>query len=86
MTYYLQCSHNFKHVNVRSSNYNFRYQNTLGVPKVRTTNYGKKSFHFEASKIWNSLSNDLRCTSDFNEFKRLIETWSNDKCACSMCI
>ena len=31
-------------VNYKSSNHNFRYQNTAAVPTVRTTRYGKTPF------------------------------------------
>ena len=73
-------------VSVKSSNYNFRYVNTLDVPRVNSTTYGKKSFRFEATQVWNSLPNEMRCTTDYNEFKRLIQAWSGPKCACSMCV
>ena len=51
------------------TSYNFRDQNILQVSQVRTTKYGKKSFRFAAAVLWNSLPDDLRQVSSFNQFK-----------------
>ena len=51
------------------TSYNFRYQNILQVPQVRTTKYGKKSFRFAAAVLWNSLPDDFRQVRSFNQFK-----------------
>ena len=69
----------------KNSIYSFRYDNLVDVPRVRTTKYGKSSFCYEAAGVWNSLPNDLRKVEDFNEFKRLVNTWSGSSCKCSMC-
>ena len=54
------------------SSYNFRYQNVLQVPQVRTTKYGKKSFRFAAAVLWNSFPDNFRQVSSFNQFKALV--------------
>ena len=54
------------------SSYNFRYQNVLQVPQVRTTKYGKKSFRIAAAVLWNSFPDNFRQVSSFNQFKALI--------------
>ena len=73
------------HVNYKSSNYNFRYENMAEIPTVRTTRYGKNSFRFESARVWNSLPNDIRKVENFKEFKRLIRTWTGPGCKCSIC-
>ena len=72
-------------VKFKDNKYNFRYENMLQVPTVRTSRYGKNSFRFEAARVWNSLPNEIRCAKSFKEFKGLIHTWSGPKCKCSMC-
>ena len=72
-------------ITVNSSYYSFRNNNTLEVPRVNTETYGKKSFRYEATQVWNSLPNELRTETDYGEFRRLIQTWSGFKCKCSMC-
>ena len=67
------------------SSYNFRYQNVLQVPQVRTTKYGKKSFRFAAAVLWNSFPDNFRQVSSFNQFKALISNWSGKDCKCNLC-
>ena len=67
------------------SSYNFRYQNVLQVPQVRTTKYGKKSFRFAAAILWNSFPDNFRQVSSFNQFKALISNWSGKDCKCNLC-
>jgi len=55
----------------------------LDVPPVRTTTYGKRSFRFEATQVWNNLPNHIRQVENYKEFSILIRTWSGP--ACSMC-
>ena len=40
--------------------YNFRRNDVLSIPKVKTTNYGIKSISFLGPKIWNSLPNEVK--------------------------
>ena len=42
-------------VKLKNNKYNFRYENMLQLPTVRTSRYGKNSFRFEAARVWNSL-------------------------------
>ena len=67
------------------SSYNFRYQNVLQVPQVRTTKYGKKSFRFAAAVLWNSFPDNFRQVSSFNQFKTLISNWSGKDCKRNLC-
>ena len=68
-------------VKFRNANYSFRYQNL-----VETESYGRKSFRYAATHIWNSLPNEQRTTvtTDFKEFVRLIRTWEGTSCKYSM--
>ena len=67
------------------SSHNFRYQNVLQVPQVRTTKYGKKSFRFAAAVLWNSFPDNFRQVSSFNQFKALISNWSGKDCKNNLC-
>ena len=72
-------------VKFKNTNYSFRYQNFAELPRVNTESYGRKSFRYEAAHIWNSFPNELRTTTDFKEFGRLIRAWEGISCKCSMC-
>ena len=50
-------------VQLKTSSYTFRYENTVKVPTVRTVRtvtYGQCSFRFDSARVWNSLPNDMR--------------------------
>ena len=64
---------------------NFRYNNILQVPRIRTTKFGKKSFSYAAAVLWNSFPDEFRKESNFNQFKALISNWNGDDCKCNMC-
>ena len=38
-------------IKIKENSYNFRYQNTVDVPRPRTTRYDKKSFSYEAATL-----------------------------------
>ncbi len=70
---------------LQTSVYNCRYDHMIEVPTVRTTRYGQNSFRFEAARVWNSLPPDIRRQDNYNEFRRLVRTWTGPKCKCSLC-
>jgi hypothetical protein len=54
---------------IKSNSYNFRYTNTAEVPRPRTSNYGNKSFRYEAAQVWNSLPTESRIMTSFDQLK-----------------
>ena len=72
-------------VSFKQTNYNFRYSNTLNIPKVRTTGYGKQSFRYAAAVLWNKLPEHIRSTTNFSQFKYLISVWDGKNCKCASC-
>ena len=72
-------------VQLKTSSYAFRYENTIKVPTVRTVTYDQCSFRFESAWVWNSLPNDMRKVTEFAEFRRQIRTWTGPSCRCAIC-
>ena len=72
-------------INIKNYSYNFRYTNTADIPTVRTTRYGLRSLRYSAPKIWNSLPYELRDTTNLNQFRALINTWTEPSCSCIVC-
>ena len=72
-------------VKYKNNCYNFRYKNTVEIPQPRTENYGKKSFRYTAAKLWNSLPENFRTATSFNQFRSLVNNWHEDKCRCASC-
>lgn len=65
--------------------YNLRAKNSLTQSHKNSTKGGLHSFQHIGVKIWNSLPNEYRTTTDFSVFKKLIKSWSGIKCKCSFC-
>jgi hypothetical protein len=65
--------------------YNFRYTNLLQIPQVKSSRYGKSSFRYAAPVLWNSLPDNYRNCSNFNEFKNFISFWNGKSCTCIVC-
>ena len=63
-------------VQLKTSSYSFRYENTVKVPTVPTVTYGQCSFRFESAQVWNSLPSDMRKVTEFAEFQCQIRSWT----------
>ena len=72
-------------VEFKQSSYILRSSNTILVPNVRTTTFGKKSFRFEAARVLNNLPNQVRICDNYKEFTRMIQAWTGQTCTCAMC-
>ena len=62
-------------VTVKSYKYTFRYNSILDIPQVKTSTFGKKSFRFAATTLWNSIPNHFRIENRFSHFRSLIRSW-----------
>ena len=69
----------------RENRYNFRYSNILQIPSVRTSKFGKNSFRYAAPVLWNSLPEEFRKSSNFNQFRQMILSWNGKECKCVAC-
>ena len=73
-------------ITLKENSYNFRYKLTVELPRPRTTRYSKKSFSYEAAKLWNSQPNHAWSLSTFGNFKNFISTWCfSENCSCISC-
>lgn len=66
--------------------YNLRDQNILDPPKFKKITYGKNTFSYYGSHLWNHLPNELKVCTDINEFKSMLQSWEGPKCQCQMCM
>ena len=69
----------------QQSRYNLRGTDLLQIPRVKTTQYGIKSFRYAGTTIWNSLPESFRASTNFYQFKGLIKSWTGEECYCSVC-
>ena len=57
----------------------------VDAPSFKTITYGKKSFKYRGSVLWNDLPNCIQTSENYNLFKKLVSNWDGKKCRCSMC-
>ena len=65
--------------------YNLRDPCTLTQPKFKTVMYGKQTFSYYGSHLWNNLPPDYKKCMSFKMFKNMLSRWEGPKCLCNMC-
>jgi exonuclease III len=70
---------------VKDISYDLRASNILWQPKFNMITYGKNTFNYYGSHIWNLLPNDLKKCTSLDNFKSLLRTWDGPHCQCMMC-
>ncbi len=70
---------------VKDINYGLRDSNMLCQPKFNKITYGKNTFSYYGTHIWNSLPNNIKESTSLDNFKTMLNAWEGPKCECSMC-
>ncbi len=70
--------------NIKELKFSLRDSNIIYRPKFENVTYGKNTFKYFGSYIWNLLPNESKETADILSFKSLIMTWEGPKCQCNM--
>ncbi len=58
---------------------------TLVQPKFNTITYGRNTFSYYGSHVWNNLPNNVKCNVSYETFKTLLKEWEGPTCTCSLC-
>ena len=69
---------------VKDTGHNLRSKN-VEAPDFKNVTYGKKSFSYYGSNLWNNMPECMQTAESFKEFKKLVNTWNGKKCKCSLC-
>ncbi len=70
--------------NINKLKYSLRDPNIIYQTKCEIITYGKNTFKYYGSHIWNLLPNEINETADILFFKSLVMTWEGPKCQCNM--
>ncbi len=65
---------------VKYITYDSRNSNILCQPKINKINYGKKTFSYYGTHIWNSLPNIIKQCTSFDNFQTMLKAWECPKC------
>ena len=61
--------------NVKETLYNFRDSNILFQPKFNKITYGKNTFKYNGTHLWNLLPNDIKKSTEITMFKNILSRW-----------
>ena len=65
--------------------YGLRDEIILNQPKFKKLSYGRNTFKYYGSHIWNLLPNETKLCTNIENFKNLIKVWDGPKCQCTIC-
>ncbi len=61
--------------NTREISYDLRDKYIMHLPRFNKITYGKNTFKYYASHIWNSLPEGIKTCTSIDVFKSLLKTW-----------
>ena len=70
---------------VKPNVFGLRRQKNVVQPKFKTISYGKCSFKYIGSHIWNLLPDYFQDAVNIKSFKMLMKSWSGPSCSCTIC-
>ena len=50
-------------------------RNLLVIPRCKLKSYRDRAFSVSASKLWNDIPENIKCSADLNAFKRNLKTY-----------
>ena len=69
----------------RNVPYDLRDNSKLIIPDFNTIRFGKKSFRYYGSHLWNHVPSEFKAATSIFTFKKLIKTWNGPNCQCNLC-
>ena len=69
---------------IKETGHNLRKMN-VNAPSFNTITYGKNSFKYRGSVVWNDLPKCMQTSENYKLFKQLVSSWNGKKCRCAMC-
>ena len=70
---------------VKECSYDLRDSCKVAIPKFNKIAYGRNSFTYYGSHLWNNLPNEFKQSVDYQTFVHMISKWEGPKCSCSLC-
>ena len=70
---------------ISNNPYNLRNDTYFKTDNIRTTSYGSETLSFRGPKTWALIPQDIRNSTNLNEFKAKIKKWKPVGCMCRIC-
>ena len=69
----------------KERNYDLRDPCKLVQPKFKRVVYGRNSFTYYGSHLWNNLPHDYKQCIEYKTFTNMISRWEGPNCSCNLC-
>ncbi len=70
---------------IKPNRFGLRRSKNVVQPKFNTVRYGKHSFEYIGSHIWNLLPTNIQNADTLYSFKKMIKVWNGPTCQCNIC-
>ena len=70
---------------IKECSYDLRDPCKVVIPKYNKIAYGRNSFTYYGSHLWNNLPIEYKQGFDYQTFTKMISKWEGPKCSCSLC-
>ncbi len=71
--------------NTKEISYDVRDKYIMHLPRFNKITYGKNTFKYYGSHIWNFLPESIKTCTSIDVFKSLLKIWKCLRCQCKMC-
>ena len=65
--------------------YDLRNDSSFETSNIKTVHYGSETLSFRGPQIWKIIPEDIKNSSNLQEFKRKIKQWTPIGCKCRIC-
>ena len=72
-------------ITIKENTFGLRDECKVIMPKFNKIRYGRNTFSYYGSHLWNLLPNELKRNVDLKRFKELLHTWERPACSCNIC-
>ena len=70
---------------LKENKYDLRDPYKIAMPSFNKVKYGKSSFTYYGSHLWNSLPPEYKQCIEYKTFKTMISKWEGPNCQCNLC-
>ena len=70
---------------LKESMYDLRDPSKIALPTFNKVRYGKSSFSYYGSHLWNMLPPEYKQCTEYKAFKGMISKWEGPNCSCNLC-
>ena len=72
-------------ITIKENTFGLRDESKVIMPKFNEIKYGRNTFSYYGSHIWNLLPFNVKSAVSLTVLKKLLMSWDGPNCSCSSC-